>query len=111
MNPWKIRKRTSSCFKRFIPKSIWEQKWLIANNLAAFSSKLHCYCVIRGGRKKAFINRKFNNKISFCREKKIHQQLLKRYLDEINKSKVLGVYSLNDQPLDKNQEIKFTKKS
>tara|TARA_B100000035_G_C21036546_1_gene571298 strand:- start:610 stop:2142 length:1533 start_codon:yes stop_codon:yes gene_type:complete len=99
-------------------RDLFSEKYLggaaaIANNLAAFSSKITLLsCVGQRREEKAFINRKLNNKISsFFLEKKNSPTIIKkRYLDEINKSKVLGVYSLNDQPLDKNQEIKFTKK-
>ena len=34
----------------------------------------------------------------------------KRFVDLINKTKIFGVYSLNDQPLDRDQESKLNRK-
>ena len=99
-------------------RDLFSEKYLggaaaIANNLAAFSSRITLLsCVGQKREEKTFIKQKLNHKISsFFLEKNNSPTIIKkRYLDEINKSKVLGVYSLNDQPLNRMQEIQFTKK-
>ena len=66
-------------------RDLFSEKYLggaaaIANNLAAFSSKITLLKLCWSEEEeKAFINRKLNNKISsFFRKEKIHQQLLKK---------------------------------
>lgn len=59
-----------------------------------------------------------NVEIHFLKKKNSPTIIKKRYIDEISKNKLLGVYKINDEPLDKIQEkdlnekfIKLNKKS
>ena len=45
-----------------------------------------------------------NVKTRFLNKKNSSTIIKKRFVEDINKTKVLGVYTLNDQPLDKKQE-------
>ena len=48
-----------------------------------------------------------NVKTRFLNKKNSSTIIKKRFVEDINKTKVLGVYTLNDQPLDKKQEKTF----
>ena len=58
----------------------------------------------------AFI-KKYTKKyvLLFITKRKFAHYFKKRFLDEVTKSKVLGVYSLNDELLSKKQEILLKK--
>jgi len=82
----------------------------IANNLSSFCKKITLISGI--GEKKEhekFINQnlKKNIKKIFLLKEKSGTIVKKRFIDFINKTKVLGVYSIDDQPLIKKQQIKF----
>ena len=51
-----------------------------------------------------------NLNFNFIKKKNSPTILKKRFLDEVNNSKVLGVYNLNDEEINKNEENKFLKK-
>jgi len=58
---------------------------------------------------KKFIFKNLNNKIKhdFLLKKNSPTILKTRYLDEYKKSKIIGIYDLNDEPISNNEEDKF----
>ena len=85
----------------------------LAENISNFTNKVSLLTML--GEKKEysnFIKKKLSKNINFqfiC--KKGSPTILKRrFLDDINKNKVLGVYNLNDQILDYSQEKKLLNK-
>ncbi len=82
----------------------------IANNLANFSRDITLISAL--GEKKEFskmINDNLNKSIKkkFILKKNSSTILKKRYVDNINHTKIFGVYTINDEPLNKDSEIKF----
>ena len=80
----------------------------IANHLSEFCRSVTLLSII--GEKKEhekFILNNLNKNIKtvFLNKKKSPTIIKKRYVDHIDKNKILGVYSMNDDPLDKKQEI------
>lgn len=96
-------------------RDLYSEKYLggaaaIANNISEFCEKVTILSNI--GEKKEeeqFILKKLKKNIKkiFINKNNSPTIVKKRFLDEINKTKVLGVYSINDQPLDKEEEKKF----
>ncbi len=85
----------------------------IARNLSNFCKNITLLSNI--GEKKehiSFINQHLqkNVKKDFLIKKGSCTIIKKRFVDDINKSKVLGVYSINDNPLNKKDRINFDKK-
>ena len=82
----------------------------LAENISNFTNKVSLLTML--GEKKEysnFIKKKLSKNINFqfiCK-KRISTILKRRFLDDINKNKVLGVYNLNDQILDYSQEKNF----
>jgi rfaE bifunctional protein kinase chain/domain/rfaE bifunctional protein nucleotidyltransferase chain/domain len=78
----------------------------IANHLSAFCKKISLLSMIGEKKEKlSFIKKKMKSGIVFdyiCK-KKSPTIIKKRYLDSITKSKVLGVYSLNDNKISKKE--------
>ena len=85
----------------------------IANHLSDFFKKVSVLSMI--GEKNGYLNlikkQSKNNLNSYFIKKKNSPTILKkRFLDEVNNSKVLGVYNLNDEEINNNEENKFLKK-
>ncbi len=84
----------------------------IASNLSEFSKKITILSAI--GEKKEFLKEIKNNlskniKTNFLNVKNTTTILKKRYVDNISKNKIIGVYNLNDEQLKKDDEEKFLK--
>ncbi len=85
----------------------------IANHLSDFFKKVSVLSMI--GEKCEYLNlinkqTRDNLNFHFIKKKNSPTILKKRFLDEVNNSKVLGVYNLNDEEINKNEENKFLKK-
>ena len=99
-------------------RDLHQEKYLggaaaIARNLSNFCKKITLLSSV--GEKKehiSFINQHLpkNIKKDFLYKKNSCTIVKKRFVDDINKSKVLGVYSINDNPLLKKEQINFNKK-
>ena len=84
----------------------------ICNNLSEFCNNVSLLSYV--GEKSEnlnFINKKLKKNILFKYIKKSNSTtiLKKRFIDDIIKSKILGLYSLNDAPLNKKEEHELTK--
>ena len=82
----------------------------IAKNLSSFCKKITLLTNIgQKNEEKRFIKKNLpkNVKTRFLNKKNSSTIIKKRFVEDINKTKVLGVYTLNDQPLDKKQEKTF----
>ena len=84
----------------------------IASNLSEFSKKITILSAI--GEKKEFLKEikkslSKNIKTNFLNVKNTTTILKKRYVDNISKNKIIGVYNLNDEQLKKDDEEKFLK--
>jgi rfaE bifunctional protein kinase chain/domain/rfaE bifunctional protein nucleotidyltransferase chain/domain len=84
----------------------------IANHLSSFCNSIDFLSVV--GEKKEFLpfikkNLKKNIITKFINKKKSTTILKKRFIDHIAKTKLLGVYELNDNNLIKKQELELTK--
>ncbi len=84
----------------------------IALNLSEFNKKITILSAI--GENKGFLkeikkNLSKNIKTNFLNIKNKNTILKKRYVDNISKNKIIGVYDLNDEPLKKDDEEKFLK--
>ena len=82
----------------------------ITNNLSTFCKKITLLSSI--GEKdeyKRFIEQNLQKNIQkkIVSKKEFYYNFKKRFIDEINKTKVLGVYSVDDQPLNKKQRLKL----
>ena len=87
-------------------------QWDEAKNLAQFSKKISVISIL--GEKKEFlreINSNLNNNIKtkFLFKKNSPTIVKKRYVDSISQSKVIGIYNINDEILDKKNESEFNK--
>ena len=85
----------------------------IAKNLSSFCKKISLLSYL--GEKKeheSFITKNLEKNIStkFIYKENSCTILKKRFLDNINKSKILGVHSINDEPFNKKQKAEFHKK-
>lgn len=82
----------------------------IAKNLSNFCKKVTLLTNIgQKGEEKKFIRKNLPKNVQsiFLNKKNSSTIIKKRFVEDINKTKVLGVYTLNDQPLDKRQERNF----
>ncbi len=99
-------------------RDIYKEKYLggtaaIARNISSFCKKITLLTNIgQKNDEKKFIqsNLEKNIKTIFLNKKNSPTITKKRFIEHINKAKVLGVYTLNDQPLDKDQENKLNNK-
>ena len=85
----------------------------IARNLSSFCKKITLFTNIgQKNNEKKFIknNLEKNIKTIFLNKNNSPTITKKRFVDHINKTKIFGVYSLNDQPLDRDQESKLNRK-
>jgi len=85
----------------------------IAKNLSSFCKQITLLTSIgQKSEEKQFIEKNLqkNIKTVFLCKKKSPTITKKRFVERINKTKIFGVYSLNDQPLDSKQEKKFNSK-
>jgi len=99
-------------------RDLYQEKYLggaaaIARNLSNFCKKITLLSSV--GEKKeqlSFINQHLqkNIKKDFLYKKNSCTIVKKRFVDDVNKSKVLGIYSINDNPLHKKEQINFSKK-
>ena len=93
-------------------KELNEEKYLggsgsIANNLNSFCENLSLISYI--GKKESqenFINKMLSKKVKkyFIEKKNSPTIEKKRFIDHVNKSKILGVYNINDENLNNSQE-------
>ncbi len=98
-------------------KDIYSENYLggaaaIANNLAEFCKKIKLISVI--GEKKEhlnFIKKKIYKKVdtTFFQKKNSPTILKKRFIDNITKSKLFGIYSLNDDNISKKEDNTISK--
>mgnify|MGYP006073102165 FL=1 len=84
----------------------------IARNVAQFSNKVSVISMI--GEKKEYlkdINKSLskNIKANFIYKEDSPTIVKKRYIDSISKSKVIGIYNINDEILNKKDEASFNK--
>lgn len=99
-------------------RDLYEEKYLggagaICNHLSGFTKKVNFLTVL--GEKKqfyAFIKNAINKNVSLDYVKKNNSPTIikKRFIDHILKSKILGVYSLNDDFVNKLEEAQLVKK-
>ena len=85
----------------------------IAKNLSSFCKQITLLTSIgQKSEEKQFIEKNLqkNIKTVFLCKKKSPTITKKRFVERINKTKIFGVYSLNDQPLDSEQEKIFNDK-
>ena len=85
----------------------------IARNLSSFCKQITLLTSIgENNEEKQFIKKHLQKNIStiFLNKKKSSTIIKKRFIELINKTKIFGVYSLNDQPLNKEQERIFNSK-
>ena len=99
-------------------RDLYKEKYLggaaaIARNLSGFCKKTTLLSSIGENKEElAFIKKCLpkNVKRDFLAKKNSTTILKKRFIDSVNKNKVLGVYSINDNPLNKNQSSVLNKK-
>lgn len=84
----------------------------IAKNISSFSNNISLLTML--GEKKHYINRikkeLKNVNCHFIFKKNSPTIIKKRFVDNVSNHKILGVYSLNDEILQKKQELLFEKK-
>ena len=98
-----------------IMKDLHSQKYLggaamVAKNLSNFGSRVTLLsCLGDKYQYKSFIENKLGKliKTKFINKLNSPTIIKKRYIEDISKYKMLGIYSLNDQPLNNLQEKKF----
>ena len=96
-------------------KDLYEEKYLggagaIANNLSLFCKKLKLISYIgKFNSQKQFINKNLNSNIlkNLIIKKNSPTIEKKRFIDNISKSKIIGVYNVNESSLDKFEEKKI----
>ncbi len=84
----------------------------IANHLAAFCKTVNFFTLVGEKRENMnFINSSLKKNIltKFFNKKNSPTIVKKRFIDSISQNKLLGVYSINDEKLQKKLEIKFIK--
>ena len=99
-------------------RDLYKEKYIggtaaIARNVSSFCKKITLLTNIgQKNDEKKFIknNLEKNIKTIFLNKKNSPTITKKRYIEHINKTKIFGVYSLNDAPLDGDQESKLNKK-
>jgi len=99
-------------------RDLYKEKYLggtaaIARNLSSFCKKITLFTNIgQKNDEKKFIksNLEKNIKTIFLNKKNSPTITKKRFIEHINKTKIFGVYSLNDEPLDNDQESKLNRK-
>lgn len=98
-------------------KDIYSENYLggaaaIANNLAEFCKKIQLVSMIGEKREyENFIKKKLNNKINstFFSKQNSPTILKKRFIDNITKSKLFGIYSINDDNISQREDQAITK--
>ena len=98
-------------------RDLYSEKYLggvaaIANNLSSFCKKINILsCLGEKREQENFINKNLKKNVNtkFIAKKNSCTIIKKRFIDHINKTKVLGVYSINDHPLDERQKAEFNK--
>ena len=101
-----------------VVRDMYKERYLggtaaIARNLSSFCKKITLFTNIgQKNNEKKFIknNLEKNIKTIFLNKNNSPTITKKRFVDLINKTKIFGVYSLNDQPLDRDQESKLNRK-
>ena len=96
-------------------KDLYEEKYLggvgaIANNLSIFCEKLKLISFIgKLNTQSKFINKNLNSNILKHLIVKKNSPTIekKRFIDNVSKSKIIGVYNVNENNLDKSEEKKF----
>ena len=99
-------------------RDLYKERYLggtaaIARNLSSFCKQITLLTNIgQKNDEKKFIEKNLqkNIKTVFLNKKNSPTITKKRFIEHINKTKIFGVYSLNDQPLDNDQESKLNKK-
>ena len=101
-----------------VMRDMYKERYLggtaaIAKNLSSFCNKITLLTNIgQKSEEKQFIKNNLQKNINtvFLNKKKSPTITKKRFIEHINKTKIFGVYSLNDQPLDPEQEKIFNEK-
>ena len=96
-------------------RDLYKEKYLggtaaIAKNLTSFSNNITLISALGEKNEEAsFVNKNLgkNVKSFFLKKKNSPTTVKKRFVEDVNKTKVLGVYSINDQSLYKTEEYKF----
>ena len=96
-------------------RDLYKEKYLggtaaIAKNLTSFSNNITLISALGEKNEEAsFVNKNLgkNVKSFFLKKKNSPTIVKKRFVEDVNKTKVLGVYSINDQSLYKTEEYKF----
>jgi len=101
-----------------ILRDLYKERYLggtaaIARDLSSFCKQITLLTSIgQRSEEKKFVknNLQKNIKTIFLNKKKSPTIIKKRFIEHINKTKIFGLYSLNDQPLDSEQEMAFNNK-
>ncbi len=96
-------------------RDLYKEKYLggtaaIAKNLTSFSKKITLISALgEKNEEVSFVNKNLGKTVKsyFLKKKNSPTIVKKRFVEDINKTKVLGVYSINDQSLYKQEESKF----
>ena len=98
-------------------RDLYSEKYLggaaaITKNLSTFCKKISLLsCLGEKREQENFVKKSLQKNIhtKFISKKRSCTIVKKRFVDNINKTKVLGVHSINDQPLDLKQQEEFNK--
>ena len=98
-------------------RDLYSEKYLggaaaITKNLSTFCKKISLLsCLGEKREQENFVKKSLQKNIhtKFISKKRSCTIVKKRFVDNINKTKVLGVHSINDQPLDLKQQAEFNK--
>jgi rfaE bifunctional protein kinase chain/domain/rfaE bifunctional protein nucleotidyltransferase chain/domain len=97
-------------FKNLHTKSFLGGSAYIARNLTSFCNKIDFLTLIGDDKKyDFFINKNLEKNIKpfFFKKKKSQTTVKKRYIDDISNSKIIGVYTYNEEKIKKNEEKKM----
>ena len=85
----------------------------IANHISSFCDEVTIMSFIGDySKQESFIKRSLNKKVKTILFNKTNSPTInkKRYIDEVNRNKILGIYSINDEDLIRKDENTFLKK-
>ena len=97
-------------------RDLYEETYLggviaIARNISGFSKKVKVISSLGKDKNLSIIKSKLSKNISFNYLTKSNSPTIvkKRYIEEVSKNKVLGVYTLNDELINAKEEVKLKK--
>jgi rfaE bifunctional protein kinase chain/domain/rfaE bifunctional protein nucleotidyltransferase chain/domain len=95
-------------------RDLYEESYLggviaIARNISSFCKKVTILSCLGKDKKLDFVKNKLSKNISYKYFIKSNSPTIvkKRYIDKVSNSKILGVYSLNDELLNSKEDAKF----